>query len=919
MQASRDASGEWRADFSSSDTPSSSLGSSGRRDLLICLLLGLSFFLIYNANLRSVGAADTYSARYLPLSIWKHHSLTLDPVVSIAAQGRAIPPQKGRSNLAYWMIKAPTGNIVSLYPIVTPVVVAPLYLPAVAYLDAKGWHPHRVDYVARVMEKLSASLMTAMSAMLLYLLLRRRSPPATAVLLTTAYALGTTAWVVSSQALWMHGLGGLLVIVLLYLLTGPCTFRRALGAGLACALLACNRQPDAILAAGFALYAIRWAGPRFPLFVIAGAVPVGLVLAYNILVVGHILGGYGLMAGFDRHASQVGKDVLFGTGVMLFSPVYGLFVFSPFLLFVPLFLYSVLRDRDSRALTLLVGGALALQVLFYGATHWVQGQSWGGRYLTGAMPILVWMLSPVFQRLRAMGRALFIMACVAAVAIQAVGAFCYTGNALGLAVAANGPVNDKTSWEKAVWDIDNAPFVSEFKFGRVAPDLGAVAGNIDQAEIRDDGAGLRLVVSGWALVGGHTPLDVSLTVDGRVIGFANTFFHRPDVSQELGEPEASGWEASLPIEGLAPGGHAVSALVRAHSEGQQHLLASREFMIAHDPALAQAARRAAAILADRQDQAGYWLTEFSRGTQYVVQRRELNIFSNAALIELLAPVAGQSGLTDSVARARRFLGEQIEDTGLVRYHGRTELPTMGVAECRITPDADDTALAWRLAPSERPELLASALATLKQYRTQDGLYQTWLEPRERFFCIDPGKDPNPPDIGIQLHVYLWLAKVDPPAAHAHCEALQRREADESLWVYYRLAPPIVLLRLNDVSEAGCPLQLPQERLQTTIEGQEIWIELLDHLRHFESGSDHTPERSEAVDLLLRRLAADDFALLLRDPPLIYHNDLSATVSRYYWSEPLGYALWTRLYYENEHLRSAVLLNGQNSEEGHGRP
>ena len=122
-----------------------------------------------------------------------------------------------------------------------------------------------------------------------------------------------------------------------------------------------------------------------------------------------------------------------------------------------------------------------------------------------------------------------------------------------------------------------------------------------------------------------------------------------------------------------------------------------------------------------------------------------------------------------------------------------------------------------------------------------------------------------------------------------------------------------------MSEAGCPLQLPQERLQTTIEGQEIWIELLDHLRHFESGSDHTPERSEAVDLLLHRLAADDFALLLRDPPLIYHNDLSATVSRYYWSEPLGYALWTRLYYENEHLRSAVLLNGQNSEEGHGRP
>ena len=42
-------------------------------------------------------------------------------------------------------------------------------------------------------------------------------------------------------------------------------------------------------------------------------------------------------------------------------------------------------------------------------------------------------------------------------------------------------------------------------------------------------------------------------------------------------------------------------------------------------------------------------------------------------------------------------------------------------------------------------------------------------------------------------------------------------------------------------------------------------------------------------------AANDFALLRSAPPLVFHNDLSATVPRYYWSVDAGYALWLRLY------------------------
>jgi hypothetical protein len=61
--------------------------------------------------------------------------------------------------------------------------------------------------------------------------------------------------------------------------------------------------------------------------------------------------------------------------------------------------------------------------------------------------------------------------------------------------------------------------------------------------------------------------------------------------------------------------------------------------------------------------------------------------------------------------------------------------------------------------------------------------------------------------------------------------------------------------------------------------------------------------AERIHEILRDLAANDFSLLRMSPPLLYHNDLSASVSRYYWSEDAGYALWLRLYHEYELIGS----------------
>src|SRR5436190_22572644 len=109
------------------------------------LLIGICCLLIYNINGRAITAGDTYPARYLPFAIVQHHTLALDPIARVAAQGRG--------DQAYWMIPVPGRHIISLYPVVLPVLVSALYIPAVGYLNLRGCTDARVDHVARIMEK----------------------------------------------------------------------------------------------------------------------------------------------------------------------------------------------------------------------------------------------------------------------------------------------------------------------------------------------------------------------------------------------------------------------------------------------------------------------------------------------------------------------------------------------------------------------------------------------------------------------------------------------------------------------------------------------------------------------------------------------------------------------------------------------
>jgi hypothetical protein len=536
-----------------------------RKRVRTSALLGLFCFVVYNANFRSISAGDTYPARYLPFAIVQSHTLFLDPVVKVAQQGRG----KG----AFWMWLRADGHTVSIYPVAVPVLVAPLYVPPVAYLHWRGATNARFDSVARLMEKLSASLIAALSVSLLYLLLRRRANASVALLLVAAYAFGTTTWVISSQALWQHGIAALLVIAALLLLTGQYTVWRAIATGIFLGLLAANRPPDVILAGALGMYGLLFWGRRRWLWLMTGAaLPAAALIGYNFAAAGNLLGGYGLI-GKARFFSH---NLPEGIAGILVSPTRGLFTYSPFLLFVLLAWRYRPATREDRALTLAMTMAVTLQIVLYAKADWRGGLSWGPRYMTDLLPFLLWMLVPVVTALRGFGRIAFHGTVAVSIVIEVIGAFYYQPHYDSPIFAAD------DGWKRhdmrAVWHWRNAAFLTSPREGLAPAELLSEArGTIDAVEAGGRftsvvTAGQQIVVHGWALTGDRTPFQIALSIDGGPSASSTTFFDRTDVRETLGAPNPSGWRIPIDTTGMKPGEHLVTAFVWFSGKGEGHYL-----------------------------------------------------------------------------------------------------------------------------------------------------------------------------------------------------------------------------------------------------------------------------------------------------------------------------------------------------------
>lgn len=416
-----------------------------QRRTLAALGLAVVAFAVYNANLRTIGAGDSFPARYLPLAIWRTGTLHLEIFDTEMNTGHGP---------VYWTVRL-RGHEQSRYPIVIPVLITPLYAPAAYYLSGRGWNAHRVRAISAAMEKLCASLIAAASVAIMYLVLLGVASPRTALILTIAYAFGTNTWVTSSQALWQHGLGELLLATVLYAAARAEERPRwSLVAGVCCVLMVFNRPGDGMMTIAVSAYFLQ--ARTWKSFLVPAVALSAPLLVYNVLVFGAVTGGYAHMNP-GRYLSDTVQD---GVAGLLVSPAKGLFVFSPFLVLLLAVSPRRFHEAGQKRLSLLLIAGLICQLIVYGRTQWAGGFCFGPRYLSGLLPVMIWLIAPLVDSMKRPLRLAVVALIAVAIAVQAVGAFYYPSSGMDA-------VYEREHW--TLWHPRYNTVITDFHAGAVIP------------------------------------------------------------------------------------------------------------------------------------------------------------------------------------------------------------------------------------------------------------------------------------------------------------------------------------------------------------------------------------------------------------------------------------------------------------------
>jgi hypothetical protein len=442
-----------------------------RRDSITfgCLLLLL--FVIYNLNLRNIGWDDTYPTRFLPFSLLLDHSVYLD---------QWIEPRLSRPLGPHGMYFAARSHRhwVSGYPIILPVVVTPLYLLPSWWVShhSPPIYPYTLDFVliASTMEKVSASLIAAMSGAVLFLAFRRIASAKVSLAVVLIYGLTSNTWAISSQALWRHGLTELSFAFLLWALFRVSDSRGApLWAGLALAVAAANKPMEAIMIVPFLLYFGRSCWKSLFMFLTPLLILGSLVLSYNLYFFARPLGAYPtipVVSFPEEGGARLGFLTRLGVGVagLLVSPSRGLLIYTPWAAFAFWGAAKIWKEKSpgwGRALLLALIVIFVVQAGF--SEEWFGGWCFGPRYLTDVLPFLAWFLLPVRTSVwaRPVLRAAFVATVAIALWVQVVGVFYYpSGNWDGSPVAVE-------RHPRRLWDWSDNQILRSWKAGPAAPTL----------------------------------------------------------------------------------------------------------------------------------------------------------------------------------------------------------------------------------------------------------------------------------------------------------------------------------------------------------------------------------------------------------------------------------------------------------------
>ncbi len=406
--------------------------SSLQKDIVLGLLLIVLCMTAYMSNQAAMPGGDTVASRYIPLSLLCEHDLDLNEMPL------RLRLRNGRISQPYFLLPARHGRQVATFGPSPGIMAFPVFF--VASLLSNRFSYQRVLHLA----KLAASLMVAISVLLLYLAMTSMTGRTGAFILALVYGLATSSWSMMSQALWQHTAAlPWLAAALLVLTRGRNRDALVPWAGLFLGLAVICRPPDIVIAIAFTVYVWLHHRKYFVAFLGLAAIPAALQAAYNWFYFGNpLLFGQLLLNRFlHEHTGLLSAwacpkcatwdtsphHVLTAIAGLLFSPSRGIFVYSPVLMLGLWGLVASLRRQGDPLLRWSLAGFAALVLLYAFRHDWWGGWSFGYRFLMDGVPLLVIGITPLWGRLKAsrLLKGLSLILVLFSLMVQFVGAFSY--------------------------------------------------------------------------------------------------------------------------------------------------------------------------------------------------------------------------------------------------------------------------------------------------------------------------------------------------------------------------------------------------------------------------------------------------------------------------------------------------------------
>ena len=432
---------------------------------LLCVFI--VFFVTYLTNFRLIGSGDTIPASILPFNILENHNLYLDDYATYY------------KNICFtYFLAEGRGHFISAYPIVTPILITPLY--AILYIIMKI-----IDYpidifnpgfrlIIMLMEKTSASLIASASSVFIFLTVKELTNHKNAIVSVIIFAIATNTWAISSQGLWQHGTVELLLSMMIYLIIineKNKNMRYIFYLGFLSGLFIFNRPSESILLLPILYYIFKLNQKSVLLyyfcFMMLSSAP---FILYNFYFFDNLFGGYSSLLSLFTFNSQIAIRFI----GLLISPSRGLFIYTPILL-LSLFGFLKIRKISNENIKLVLfifAPSIILQILLYSCFKvWWAGWSYGPRFLTGMLPILIIFLSLYleehidFNRLnikKALSISLIFILLLISIFVQIVGVFYYPSG----------------SWDadpnidlhpERLWDWEDTQIMRSFHAGPIIP------------------------------------------------------------------------------------------------------------------------------------------------------------------------------------------------------------------------------------------------------------------------------------------------------------------------------------------------------------------------------------------------------------------------------------------------------------------